>query len=121
MSTRLRNNILLSLFPSAIDRSGQTMDISKCQAQVRMRGIRLRHIFPIRRHGTDVYGIPQCYAVSKMSTVAPDWATDSFTQVTWGEGCISTWCGTSQPLLAKAGRDCLNGSVCHRKIYSNGH
>ena len=35
------------------------------------------------------YGIPQAYPGDKMASVWPDWATDPFTQITWGEEYIA--------------------------------
>ncbi len=44
--------------------------------------------YPNCNYESSAYGIPQANPGSKMESVAPDWTTDPFTQVPWGEQYI---------------------------------
>jgi hypothetical protein len=46
--------------------------------------------YPTCNYYSSAYGIPQALPGSKMGSVWPDWATDPFTQVTWGEQYIAS-------------------------------
>ena len=52
--------------------------------------------YPNCNYEGSAYGIPKANPGSKMGSVAPDWTTDPFTQVTWGEECIHSAYGDPQ-------------------------
>ena len=52
--------------------------------------------YPNCNYEGSAYGIPQADPGSKMGSVAPDWTTDPFTQVTWGEEYIHSAYGDPQ-------------------------
>lgn len=52
--------------------------------------------YPTCPYATGPYGIPQANPGDKMATIWPDWATDPFTQITWGEGYIKGTYGTPE-------------------------
>ena len=69
--------------------------------------------YPNCNYSGAAYGIPQANPGDKMASVAPDWMTDPFTQVTWGEQYIhgaygnpENAYGYSQRCNPPPGQDC---------------
>ncbi len=69
--------------------------------------------YPNCNYSGAAYQIPQANPGDKMASVAPDWTTDPFTQVTWGEGYIYGRYGDPENAFYHATVGCPNGSDCH--------